>query len=276
MSRSQRNQRLVLGVGVDEMTLLTADSGKLLASVEMAAGKDAALPESAVWLSALSALIAKAGVEGDIALHATVSDHWSRYWMQAVPEGIGQLSELRALTAARFADLFGLKPDAWSLSADWQSSGLMLACALPLGLVEALRAPPGEAWKLASLQPASIRMLGRHAGRLPSSGWALCAGSTGITLFQFSGSRICHVRHHPTAVPPSVQLAEFLLEAEMLRRAAPRGEDLHVFGRIRGNAPGVQLAGLKIVLPRRRRKSRPVEVPSGSESFELGMQGVAA
>lgn len=274
MSRSPRKQRLLLGIGVDEMSLLTADTGKLVCSSDIDPGKD--VPEAQAWLTALSRLIGKAGIEGDITLDATVSDYWVRYWMQAVPDGIGQLSELRALTAARFSDLFGLVAEAWNISADWQSSGLMLACAMPQGLVEALRAPPGEAWKLASLQPASVRLLGRRPGRLPASGWALCAGSTGITLFQFSGSRICHVRHHPTAVPPSVQLAEFLLEGEMLRRAAPRGEDLHVFGRIRGNAPGVQLAGLKIVLPRRRRKSRLPEAPTGSESFELGMHGVAA
>lgn len=275
MSRSPRKQRLALGIGVDDMTLLAADSGKVLCSLALEVRhKEGAAPETAQWLSCLAGLSAQAGLDRGIELHVTVSDHWLRHWMQAVPEGIGRLAELRALTAARFESLFGLKADAWTITADWQSTGLILACAMPRSLVEALRNPPQDVWALASLQPASVRALLRNPSRLPAEGWALYSSSTGITLFQFANARVCHVRRHPTTGVPTVQTIEALLEAEMLRCGAAPAGDLHVFGRVHGDLPGERLAGLRIVLSRPDKKRPPVA--AGPESLELGWQGVTA
>jgi hypothetical protein len=275
VSRSPRKQRLALGIGVDDMTLLTMDSGKTLCSIALDAYvKDASAPEGAEWLSCLAGLVTQAGIDGGVELHVTVADHWSRYWMQAVPDGIGQLAELRTLSAARFESLFGLKAEAWSIAADWQSSGLVLACAMPRSLVEALRNPPHDVWSLASLQPASVRALSRNASKFPAEGWVLCSSSTGITLFQISSARVCHVRRHPTTGVPTVPMIEALIEAEILRRNASSKGDLHVFGRLRGNLPGEQLAGLRIVLPRQDKKR--AAAGTGPESYELGWQGVVA
>lgn len=270
MSRSRRNKTLALGIGADDMTLLASRSAPPLACVPLVAETKEGQPTGSIdWTASVAALLAQRPGKEDLMLDVTVADSWCHYWIQPVPEGVARFEELRALAAARLESLFGVRAEAWEISADWKLGGLMLACAMPLRLVEALRNPPGGVWRLTTLRPGSVRALGRHAARLPASGWALSVARGNVTFFQFEDHHICHVRRHPVVGRPGVVTIQALLEAEMLRRDALAGKTLHLIGGQVDCAPGQSIAGLTLVIP-------GGSCADDTESLTLGLQGIGA
>lgn len=268
MSRSRRSRTLALGIGADDMTLLASRTAPPLACVPLVAEqKEGQAALSVDWNASVAALLAQRPARESVALDATVADSWCHYWIQPVPEGVARFDELRALAAARLESLFGVRAEAWEIAADWKLSGLMLACAMPLKLVEALRNPPAGAWSLASLRPGSVRALARHASRLPASGWALSVARGSVTFFQFEHHQVCHVRRHPVLGQPGLATIQSLLEAEMLRRDALAGKTLHLIGGRIDCAPGQSIAGLRLVIP-------GASAAEDAESLTLGLQGI--
>lgn len=240
MSRSPHEAGLRLGVCAQELVLLAASGREALCRVALA---DYRAQDGGVdWLAAISALATGAGLAGTQALAVTVSDHWVRYWIQPVPEGVGRLGELKALCATRFEQRFGLRPEAWEILADWQASGAMLACAMPARLLDVLRDPPDASWTLVSLQAESVRLLAQGSA-LEADAWVACAGASGVTLLCVEHGRFRHVRHHALAAAVSL---EATLEAEALRHENSAARVLHVLGHGIGCRSGQMLAGLEV------------------------------
>lgn len=269
MSRSRRKQ-FSLGIGADALTLVDLAVQRPLTSLPLAAYvPGVANPAHADWAPAMAALVAQADLAGGADLQVTVADVWARYWMFAVPAGVSSLAELQALAAARFETLFGAPPEGWSLMADWRASGQVLVCALPERLLEALQMlPPG--WRVGSIQPGAIRLLGSFQRQIPDEGWVACFGQGGLLLFLVSRGEVCHVRRHPLAAPPDLAQLQILLEAEMLRLGLENVDSLCILGQTEGFEPAAKPAGMRLLQPQRSPANRTVL----SESLALALQGV--
>ncbi|QDQ25597.1 hypothetical protein FNU76_04090 [Chitinimonas arctica] len=144
-------------------------------------------------------------------LGVTVADRLVRYWLVQPPANIASLAALRAVTAARFEQLFGETAQNWRMDADWSAKQAFLACALPATLcadVERLAAVHG--WRLATMLPAFVRAL-NLAGR-QASGWFCMGEGLGLSYAAIQQGRWLCMRSIRFAQPPSQ--AELLAKLE--------------------------------------------------------------
>ncbi|MDQ7990972.1 MAG: hypothetical protein REI09_15190, partial [Candidatus Dactylopiibacterium sp.] len=222
MSRWLPERPWRLWVGRDALTLADA-TGQTRATLAL----DSATPD---WAGAFARLAQAAALPAGTHVEATVSDDWARYAMLTVPEGTARADELRTLAGQRFEALFGLSPQTWRIEADWRTRGRIAACALPAALVTALRAPPAQAWRLRSAQPATWRLLAQHAGGIPRDAWVACAGEGGVCLLRLAAGRVTHVRRHLLAALPEGAALTALCDAERLREGDAAHVPLHLLG----------------------------------------------
>lgn len=272
MSRSRRKS-FSLGLGAEDMTVVDLATRRPLTSLPLAAYvPGVAHIAHADWQPLIAALVAQADLAEGADLQVTVSDVWSRYWMFSVPAGVNTLDELQALAAARFETLFGIAPEGWQLMADWKASGDIMACALPVRLIEALQTEAEQkGWRVRSIQPSLVRLLGAWMKQIPDEAWVACYGRHSLTLLRVAEGEVCHVRRHPFAAPPDASNLQALLEVEMLRLGHMPPETLCVLGMAPSFDTVVKVAGMR-VNQARRGGGAPGHT---SESLMLGLQGIA-
>lgn len=272
MSRSRRKS-FSLGLGAEDMTVVDLATRRPLTSLPLAAYvPGVAHIAHADWQPLIAALVAQADLADGADLQVTVSDVWSRSWMFSVPVGVNTLDELQALAAARFEALFGIAPEGWQLMADWKASGDIMACALPMRLLEALQSEAGQkGWRVRSIQPSLVRLLGAWMKQIPDDAWVACYGLHSMTLVRVAEGEVRHIRRHPFLVPPDASVLQSLVEVEMLRLGQVAPEALCVLGMTPSFDAGVKVAGMRLIQARRGGTS-PGTL---SESLMLGLQGIA-
>lgn len=272
MSRSRR-KLFSLGLGADEMTLVDLATQRPLTSLPLAAYvPGAASVAHADWEPSIAALVAQANLADGADMQVTVSDAWSRYWMFVLPAGVTSLVELQALAAVRFETLFGTSTEGWKMMADWRSTGQVLVCALPEGLLEALQTQAVQkGWRLRSIQPSVVRLLSAYQRQIPDHAWVACYGQRNVILALVENGEVCHVRRHPFSEPPDETGLACLLDAEMLRLGLDAAPALCVLGLTPEFDPATLIAGMRLVLPQLSKGCTIM-----SESLALGLQGVSA
>lgn len=116
----------------------------------------------APWSAVVESVVAALGF-WPARTHVVVGSGVARHWLQAPPQGVRSLAQLRDYAAFRAAQLFA-DGAPWLIAADWQAARPFLCAAVPA----ALAGPGGAAPRLAT---TLCRVLARHAARLPRSGW---------------------------------------------------------------------------------------------------------
>ncbi|PLK47602.1 hypothetical protein C0V76_16610 [Uliginosibacterium sp. TH139] len=259
-------------MGCKEMTVVDLASRRPLTSLPL----DAYVPGvahavSADWGPSIAALAAQIGQGSGADLQVTVADEWARYWIFIVPEGVSRLEELQALAATRFEALFGVSMQGWCMLADWRATGAILVCALPEKLVNALQAAGLKGWRVRSIQPSAVRLLGAFARQIPDECWVAVYGRHGVLLARVAEGEVVHVRRHPLSKVVDVERLEDLLEAEILRLGGEAPPVLCVLGIEPPLEPDSKLAGMRLLMLQQNEEAgRTVR----SEAGTLALQGV--
>jgi hypothetical protein len=119
-----------------------------------------------------------------------LDDALARFFVVRPPIGVAGLAELRAVTAARFEDLFGHEASSWSIEADWDARRHFLACAVPQRLVQALR----EAFpSAASIAPAFVHCLADRESAA-YTGWLVHSTRQHVTAAWHGAQGVTYVR----------------------------------------------------------------------------------
>lgn len=272
-----RHKRFSLGIGSDEMSVVDIASMRLVTSLPLTEYLPGAMsPATADWMPSIEAILAQANVPEGGDLELTIADAWVRYFMLAIPTGVGSLAELRMLAASRFESLFGTPPEGWTLEADWKSSGHTLICAMPSRLVDvAHTVTEASHWRVRSIQPYALRLLALFHKQVPDDCWVCNFASRGMLALLVSGGEVQHVRRFPFSQAPAPASLHDMLEAETFRAGREMPAQLCALGVLPEMPADGRVGSMKLVLAQgpKALKLRPGQY---SESAGLALQGALA
>lgn len=185
MSRSRLNgmRRRVISIDRRQLAWINPrNSGDELGSspyrhgLELAAGEAVKQARAALPAGATVEIIAA----NDLAVH----------WVQTPPAALASLKELRQISQARCAHLYGGSSEDWRVAGDWHSRHPFVCAALPMPVVTALEREFAQhkllprwhtAWGLASAGLARL---------FPASGWSAMRTSEHMVLWHCRDSRV--------------------------------------------------------------------------------------
>lgn len=101
------------------------------------------------------------------AAHVLLCPDLCRHFVQAPPDGIASLAELRQLSAARATRLFGGHAGDWATAADWQLTKPFVVAAMPTPLLAELRQAATTMKLVLSVNSAVTAALARLARVAP-------------------------------------------------------------------------------------------------------------
>jgi hypothetical protein len=115
------------------------------------------------------------------------------HWLQAPPAALRSLQELRLVTAARCADLFGGNAQDWWIAGDWDAKRPFACTALPRALIQSLLEVIAQRGLRAGWHTA-FGLAGRHwADAFPADGWGGLRTAEHASVWHCSRGRLVHL-----------------------------------------------------------------------------------
>ena len=168
--RLDRGSVLHASVEADRVAMVKLGRrGEVLEQICVAIALDPGQPTSA--LQSLSLLLSAAPWRG-ATRRVVVSDRLVRYLVLPRPLGLRSLAELQLAVTDHLAQAFDLDGGQWRILIDAPAfTPRVVACALPLALLEALEATFAQGGPCLSIRPYLVAESARLASRLPARGW---------------------------------------------------------------------------------------------------------
>lgn len=222
-------QGLRIGIAPDGLALVRTGIWRheraLLLGQVRAGGADAAAVGTA-----LAMLLGEHAVAG-AAVTVVLSDELVRLWQVAPPQGAGRMADLEGAAALRFQALFGGAASDWRIRADWSANQPFLASAVPVALLDALKAAARNyRFHLVEIVPQFVATLNQfRKQRRPGAWFGLVHGGV-LSVAAYDGKRLAAVRTTP--IPPGADRdwLEGHVAREALRVGLGRPERLQVCG----------------------------------------------
>jgi hypothetical protein len=178
-----------------------------------------------------------------IGMPATIvlADEWVRLFMATPPHNAGGLQDCWAAAAMRFQALYGDLSDGWQLEADWDARHPFLACAIPKGLLDALRMVAREsALQLISVAPHYIAAWNKWHDVLQAGAWFGAVNDNLLTLGMIDRTRLFGVRM--TALPAGAGNDLRWLTAHLGREALKMNFSVPTHIQLCGQVPALWLS----------------------------------
>ncbi|MDY6948484.1 MAG: hypothetical protein SXG53_22515 [Pseudomonadota bacterium] len=208
-------------------------------------------------------------------VHSVFAPETLREWVMDVPAGVQSLAELRTLATARFTQLYGLAPDAWTIAADWTPRGPMLCTAAPTGLLETLGYELARRGLKHSVSTMLCRALS-DISALPNDAWLCIRTHRSLSLLLIRGRSLQILRTLRTAAADQSHQLETVI-AEMnrarLRSGFTAAQRLHWYDCSQGQLCQTAVGGVEIVPISSRILQRIDSVASDADSCAAACMG---
>lgn len=144
--------------------------------------------------SQLRAILAESTCSG-MSASIVLSDAWARLFIVTPPHNTVWRRDCQAAAEMRFQTLYGDRSDDWRLEANWDARHPFLACAIPNGLLDALREVAWEnGLQLISVAPHYIAAWNRWRKGLHAGAWFGALNDNSLTLGMIERGRLVGVR----------------------------------------------------------------------------------
>lgn len=208
-------------------------------------------------------------------IHVVFTPESLREWVMDVPAGVQSLDELRTLATARFTQLYGLAPDAWTVTADWATRGPMLCTAAPTARLETLRAELARRGLKSSVSTMLCCVLA-DIPALPNEAWLCIRTHRCISLLLIRKRTLQLLRTLRTAgADQNQQLANVVAEMNRacLRSGFTPAQRLHWYDCSQQPLRQTAIDGVEIVPVSSRTLQRMTSVPDDTDSSVAACMG---
>ncbi|MBX7229607.1 MAG: hypothetical protein K1X48_08395 [Burkholderiaceae bacterium] len=155
-------------------------------------------------------------------LQVLLSTDISRVFLATPYPGIRNFTELQALVALRFTQIYDEPSSNWTIQADWSANRPFLVAALPAEIINSLhKVCRLLKLKLATVLPYSLWQWNLCAKTLPESGSLNIFEACYVTQFIWQGPQVLSVRGACTSGVDPLSLAHTVLSRETLRLNLP-------------------------------------------------------
>ncbi len=152
-----------------------------------------------------------------------VADNWVRYFIVTPPRNTARLQDCQAAAAMRFQALYGEPAADWQLDAHWDARQPFLACAMPQGLLVALRqAAADHALKLIQIVPHFVAAWNQWSNGVRADAWFGAVQGGTLTLGIIDRQRLCAVQALVPGDAPTWLAHHVKREALRLNVSMPR------------------------------------------------------
>ena len=172
----------------------------------------------------LSSAVRRAGrMEGrsSSGVRVVIGNDLACHWLLAPPTGAASLREIQAVAQARFAELFGERPDEWLVTGDWRTGHPFICAAVPKWVVAGVNGGvPGEVPGVCTGTVLG-RALELFHRQLPNTGWCCVHSPRSLALMHLRNGLPVTLRVAPV-VEGATRDGIFAAGAEELQREAAR------------------------------------------------------
>jgi hypothetical protein len=168
---------------------------------------------SAALARSIDSLLADSGITR-MNFNVVLTPDSSLEWVMNVPAGVQSFEELRRVAAARFAQLYGLATDDWTITADWRVRGPMLCAATPTALLDTLQSALSRHTSRVCVSTTLCSVL-TDAQALPDDTWLGIRTPERLLLVLIRGRRPWMLRTLAITAPDLFQqLSQLVAEAK--------------------------------------------------------------
>lgn len=126
---------------------------------------------------------------GDM-LDVIVASDVAVHWLQAVPQSVASLAELRRAAAARCVQLFGATAGGWRVAGDWQTRQPFPCAAFPHSFADRIARAARTPESRIRWSTGPMTALARSGNGLPPQGWTCLRTASTMALWHATLGRI--------------------------------------------------------------------------------------